>query len=212
MLRVLFITAIGFLFAFSNPASATVVLAAQTATTDLGLFSAGTYQITASGVVDIASPVVQHHFNLDPTGTPPAGFPIDSPGYAAYATTGVLQDPFSLNQPGQGYGVSGPLAKLGALLGSFVPNPVTTQLNPIVTDFFLIGFGTTVTLQTDGHIYALVNDVAGTYGNNFGSFDVTVTGVSAVPEASTWAMIILGFGGVTFMAYCRKSKPALMAA
>jgi hypothetical protein len=36
--------------------------------------------------------------------------------------------------------------------------------------------------------------------------------VSAVPEPSTWAMMILGFGGVGFMAYRRKSKPALMAA
>ena len=36
--------------------------------------------------------------------------------------------------------------------------------------------------------------------------------VSAVPEPSTWAMMILGFAGVGFMAYRRKSKPALMAA
>lgn len=35
--------------------------------------------------------------------------------------------------------------------------------------------------------------------------------VSAVPEPSTWAMMILGFVGVGFMAYRRKSKPALMA-
>ena len=34
----------------------------------------------------------------------------------------------------------------------------------------------------------------------------------AVPEPSTWAMMILGFAGVGFMAYRRKSKPALMAA
>jgi hypothetical protein len=33
-----------------------------------------------------------------------------------------------------------------------------------------------------------------------------------VPEPSTWAMMILGFCGVGFMAYRRKSKPALMAA
>ncbi len=33
---------------------------------------------------------------------------------------------------------------------------------------------------------------------------------SAVPEPSTWAMMILGFGGIGFMAYRRKSKPALM--
>jgi CHRD domain/PEP-CTERM motif len=37
-------------------------------------------------------------------------------------------------------------------------------------------------------------------------------GVAAVPEPSTWAMMILGFAGVGFMAYRRKSKQALMAA
>jgi PEP-CTERM motif len=36
--------------------------------------------------------------------------------------------------------------------------------------------------------------------------------VAAVPEPSTWAMMILGFAGVGFMVYRRKSKPALMAA
>jgi len=30
----------------------------------------------------------------------------------------------------------------------------------------------------------------------------------AVPEPSTWAMMILGFAGVGFMAYRRKSKPS----
>ncbi len=35
--------------------------------------------------------------------------------------------------------------------------------------------------------------------------------VAAVPETSTWAMMILGFAGLGFMAYRRKSKPALMA-
>ena len=36
--------------------------------------------------------------------------------------------------------------------------------------------------------------------------------VTAVPEPSTWAMMILGFAGIGFIAYRRKSKPALMAA
>jgi trimeric autotransporter adhesin len=35
---------------------------------------------------------------------------------------------------------------------------------------------------------------------------------SSVPEPSTWAMMLLGFAGVGFMAYRRKSKPALMTA
>jgi hypothetical protein len=33
-----------------------------------------------------------------------------------------------------------------------------------------------------------------------------------IPEPSTWAMMLLGFAGIGFMAYRRKSKPALMAA
>jgi len=37
----------------------------------------------------------------------------------------------------------------------------------------------------------------------------TVSVTTAVPEPSTWAMMILGFAGVGFMAYRRKSKPAL---
>jgi hypothetical protein len=38
------------------------------------------------------------------------------------------------------------------------------------------------------------------------------TGVSAVPESSTWVLMIIGFAGIGFLAYRRKSKPALMAA
>jgi hypothetical protein len=35
---------------------------------------------------------------------------------------------------------------------------------------------------------------------------------AAVPEPSTWAMLLLGFAGIGYMAYRRKSKLALMAA
>jgi hypothetical protein len=47
---------------------------------------------------------------------------------------------------------------------------------------------------------------------DLGSVPVPDTPTGAVPEPSTWAMMILGFAGVGFMAYRRKSKPALMAA
>ena len=40
----------------------------------------------------------------------------------------------------------------------------------------------------------------------------SVISVPAVSEPSTWAMLLLGFAGLGFMAYRRKSKPALMAA
>jgi PEP-CTERM motif len=38
------------------------------------------------------------------------------------------------------------------------------------------------------------------------------TFTAGVPEPSTWAMMLLGFAGLGFMAYRRKSKPALMVA
>ncbi len=50
-------------------------------------------------------------------------------------------------------------------------------------------------------------------GTNILIDDITLNTINtAVPEPSTWAMMLLGFAGVGFMAYRRKSKPALMAA
>jgi hypothetical protein len=42
--------------------------------------------------------------------------------------------------------------------------------------------------------------------------DFTISSVSAVPEPSTWAMLLLGFAGIGFMACRRKSQPALLIA
>jgi hypothetical protein len=62
---------------------------------------------------------------------------------------------------------------------------------------------------------------AGTYQLRFGNgqccyfqeFGVDNVSLEAsVPEPSTWAMMLLGFAGIGFMAYRRKSKPVLMAA
>ncbi len=47
-------------------------------------------------------------------------------------------------------------------------------------------------------------------GNTSLTFEATLQ--SAVPEPSTWAMMILGFAGIGFMTYRRKSKPALITA
>lgn len=41
------------------------------------------------------------------------------------------------------------------------------------------------------------------------TYDYTPAAVAAVPEPSTWAMMILGFAGLGFMAYRRKNKAAL---
>lgn len=42
-------------------------------------------------------------------------------------------------------------------------------------------------------------------------FQLNGTFVAAVPETSTWAMMVLGFAAVGFMAYRRKSRPTSMA-
>jgi hypothetical protein len=49
------------------------------------------------------------------------------------------------------------------------------------------------------------------YASNY-SLTFSAGIANAVPEPSTWAMMILGFAGIGFMACRRKSKPALMAA
>lgn len=42
--------------------------------------------------------------------------------------------------------------------------------------------------------------------------EITVTSVSAVPEPATWAMMLLGFSGVGFLAYRRRSGAAIRIA
>jgi hypothetical protein len=41
-------------------------------------------------------------------------------------------------------------------------------------------------------------------GNDFGIDDLVIT---AVPEPSTWAMMILGFAGIGVLAYRRNNRP-----
>lgn len=52
--------------------------------------------------------------------------------------------------------------------------------------------------------------VLSTNGPNPGLSDIHFT--SAIPEPSTWAMMILGFAGIGFLAYRRKDRMALLAA
>lgn len=58
--------------------------------------------------------------------------------------------------------------------------------------------------------------IAGNAGEAFmiGLDDLSVTGpeVGAVPEPSTWAMMILGFAGVGVLAYRRKNQHAVRPA
>jgi PEP-CTERM motif len=67
----------------------------------------------------------------------------------------------------------------------------------------------------DSTSLALLGLTDGTYTYTWGTgnhADSLTINIGAVPEPSTWAMMILGFAAVSFVAYHRKSKPALMAA
>jgi hypothetical protein len=66
----------------------------------------------------------------------------------------------------------------------------------------------------------LLEEYAGTSFNTIAFKDLSLTADSfssnfvtgAVPEPSTWAMMLLGFAGVGFIGYRRRSKPASVAA
>jgi choice-of-anchor A domain-containing protein len=109
----------------------------------------------------------------------------------------------------------------------------TISLSGLTADqvlFNITGTGHALQLTTNGAVLAGdFLDPLGTISANHAVIDGRIFGgdsvnlgivsgvtlnapVAAVPEPSTWAMMILGFAGVGFMAYRRKSKPALMAA
>lgn len=93
--------------------------------------------------------------------------------------------------------------------------------------FDIFGLGTSIANNPSAFALANVTDacgaVAGADCNTYEYWDgihptaaahrvIAAFIAQAVPEPSTWAMLILGFAGVGFMAYRRNSKPALIAA
>jgi PEP-CTERM motif len=87
---------------------------------------------------------------------------------------------------------------------------------PIVSGLTAFGLDFTVGRNADG-VASSGNDQfteSGSYiYSNFSVVDLSAPPFTgAVPEPSTWAMMLLGFAGIGFMAYRRKNKPALMAA
>jgi hypothetical protein len=78
-----------------------------------------------------------------------------------------------------------------------------------LSNFFFITLGNIQT-TTGPYFTGTLSDptfVPGFYGLSNGN-SVTITEVAAaVPEPSTWAMLILGFCGLGFLAYRKKSTP-----
>lgn len=125
---------------------------------------------------------------------------------------------------------------INSLSGPVVDSPVGFFAGQIGTSFFVTiggtaaGVGTFIPGSNDflvslqfanagdlgnPHLFVNAFGLGSAYAvttNPTSAFYATTGSVSAVPETSTWAMMVLGFTGVGFMAYRRKSKLALMAA
>lgn len=82
----------------------------------------------------------------------------------------------------------------GATLGPFSATPFGPGWVTEYTTFVASGNSATLTFTYTGQ---------GSTGSDFALDDVSI---AAIPEASTWAMMILGFAGIGFMAYRRKSQ------
>jgi PEP-CTERM motif len=100
---------------------------------------------------------------------------------------------------------------VGMTSGSSTPSQtLTTLASPGIGPFFWANWGSdTYSFVANGTSATLQFSVTNQ------QYDVGLDSVSissAVPEPSTWAMMILGFAGIGFMAYRRKSKLALMSA
>jgi hypothetical protein len=95
-------------------------------------------------------------------------------------------------------GASGLYPDLQALLGAFVDGSGTIIGHP-----FFIGDGPVLVTAPAGTVDLSlgVNDTF--FSDNLGSLQVSV---SAVPEPSSWAMMILGFLGIGALAFCRRQS------
>jgi hypothetical protein len=98
---------------------------------------------------------------------------------------------------------------VGMTSGSSTPSQTFTTL--ATSSLFWLNWGSDsysfVPTATSATLQFSVTDQAFDVG-----LDAVSVSVGSVPEPSTWAMMILGFAGIGFMAYRRKAKPALMAA
>lgn len=97
----------------------------------------------------------------------------------------------------------------GTGYSTYAVSGVSFNNNDVLTD---ITFSST---ESSNNV-SFTLDTTGTYDFYVGNTRVsegTLSAVAAVPETSTWAMMILGFCGVGFMAYRRKQNdPALRVA
>jgi hypothetical protein len=100
----------------------------------------------------------------------------------------------------------GPDLVLGSGTEYFIVLDLTVRTNSNYANWISGGNPTAPSYYFNGNSWQYI----GPQDYQFEIYGTPIT--TAVPEPSTWAMMLLGFAGIGFMAYRRKSKPALMAA
>jgi hypothetical protein len=175
-------------------ANATTFDWSLTGDANFGITGSGTLTASASGLVDSISGSVSDTC----TGTPCV------PQY---------RNIIGLLTPHQAYGG---LSDIGGDNLIF-PAPASTFLDSQGIVFSIGGVGVDPCAFSAGCYMRIYANTGGTpqydlLMSNAGSNGVDFVLTAAIPEPATWAMMILGFAGIGFMAYRRKRRPALMAA
>jgi hypothetical protein len=154
--------------------------------------------------------------------------PLSNPGWDPFGTSDTTHSWWNIGTQNSsvGFNITGNV--LNIVWGS--PNNDNTvtfysgvgggggAIGSVDTDQLLNAFSSLGNNQNPGGYFIsfdLTNTQAGGFNSvvfSTGSTAFEFAFTAAVPEASTWAMMILGFAGIGFMAYRRKSNPALIAA
>ncbi|SDJ65344.1 PEP-CTERM protein-sorting domain-containing protein [Bradyrhizobium lablabi] len=133
--------------------------------------------------------------NEDHLGAPYDGYQYTVWGYNSNSAPVLLYNPTAVSGSGEPFFLS-------ANAGSTDPTRVNVVQTPGAGPAGVVDYITDFTFSQAYQYYAFgASDVAVASGNN----DQELTAVAAIPEPSTWAMMILGFFGVGFLAYRRKS-------
>jgi PEP-CTERM motif len=196
---------LGFLsIALFGLAVSTGVASASTVTLNLdGTIGGGVGSFTADVILDVVGgQAVSGTGSIDILGLSSAPLVLITP-----STSG--------NEP-SGYGPVGFRANDGTDILGF------DTAYPISTNGLMFDVGTTSAVWGNYPLFGFWSNGDGSFGSFFNGkvagteyyVAVGTANVSAVPEPSTWAMMILGFAGVGFMTYrrSRKSTMALSAA
>jgi len=206
--------------------AATYVQTSDDCTGGCGTSSSNTVTVTqiGTGLIDVSVSLASG-FNFISSGFPGSfGFGLTSgftsitfiQGSTVWSTTGwtPINSPISATSPQTVSGASMLWDGAGTFVNGYgmawnAGNGIAHQ-DGTTLDFEISGTGLTVAsfvADTSGSFF--VADVAGTGTTNgvrnTGIIDFTLQ-TSSVPEPSTWAMMILGFMGVGFLAYRRKSQ------